>query len=144
MFRVVTDEDQLKSISEDTTFEEAKEIIFNLQKHLAYVKGIGMAAPQIGVKKKVAYIDYPKKITLINPKIVKYSKDQISSEESCLSVPNLVVKIARSKKIKMDYINYKGEQVVEEFEGDLAVVIQHEVDHLYGVLISDYKRGENI
>lgn len=111
--------------------------------------GIGLAAPQIGKNIRVAVIntaDGP--ICLVNPKIIKTSLTKEIGEEGCLSVPGVYGKVKRHKKVVCNYINEKKEAVAIEASGLFARVIQHELDHLDGVLFIDIvlpektKKGE--
>ena len=105
--------------------------------------GIGLAAIQIGIPKRIIVIDLKienKKNPLyfVNP-IIK-NKDNLKStyEEGCLSVPNQFAQIDRPKKCDVDYLDYDGEKKILKAEGLLATCIQHEMDHLEGILFIDY------
>jgi len=101
-------------------------------------KGIGLAAPQIGVSLRMAVIDIGKgPIKFINPKILKKEGSEIF-EEGCLSVPGAAVNVKRAKKILIKYIDEEGVPKNLEAEGLFARAIQHEIDHLNGRLIIDY------
>jgi len=102
--------------------------------------GIGLAAVQIGILKRIIVVDVSKKdeekkpIFLINPKIIFKSKETSLFEEGCLSLPGYFAEIERPAKCKVEYIDYNGKQTELEAEGLLSTCIQHEVDHLNGVL----------
>ena len=106
--------------------------------------GIGLAAIQIGVPKRIIVMDISKDENkkepryFVNP-VIKY-KDIIKStyEEGCLSVPNQFAEIDRPKKCDVEYLNYYGEKKILKAEGLLATCIQHEMDHLEGILFIDY------
>ena len=105
--------------------------------------GIGLAAIQIGIPKRIIVIDLKienKKNPLyfVNP-IIK-NKDNLKStyEEGCLSVPNQFAEIDRPKKCDVEYLDYNGEKKILKAEGLLATCIQHEMDHLEGILFIDY------
>jgi len=106
--------------------------------------GIGLAAIQIGVPKQVIVMDLagpdePKQPRyFVNPQILDASDETQPYEEGCLSVPDIYDEVERPSKVKLKYLNYQGEEVVEEAEGLFAVCIQHEMDHLKGVLFIDY------
>ncbi|WP_304166063.1 peptide deformylase [Phenylobacterium aquaticum] len=106
--------------------------------------GIGLAAIQIGVAKQVIVMDLagpdePKQPRyFVNPQILTTSDDTLPYEEGCLSVPDIYDEVERPSKVTLKYLNYQGEEVVEEAEGLYAVCIQHEMDHLKGVLFIDY------
>ena len=106
--------------------------------------GIGLAAIQIGIPKRIIVLDISKDkekknpMYFVNPKI--YSKDSENStyEEGCLSVPNYFAEVDRPKKCKVEYLDYNGKKQVLETDGLLATCIQHEMDHLEGILFIDY------
>ncbi len=101
-------------------------------------KGIGLAAPQIGISEQILVADIGEgPVVLINPQIIKKSGSD-KMEEGCLSIPGIVVKITRPNKIVVRYINEYNEPVQREFGELFARVIQHEMDHLKGKLIIDY------
>lgn len=99
-------------------------------------KGIGLAAPQIGRSLQLCVIECEKKnLVLINPKITSLSQEKILFEEGCLSLPGQFYQIIRSEKLVVEYINERGLPKKIRATGLLAVVIQHEIDHLNGILI---------
>ena len=105
--------------------------------------GIGLAAIQIGVPKNVVVIDLnkdKKKIPMffVNPKITSKSKSLTKYEEGCLSIPNLFAEIERPSECKIQYLDYFGKEKTLKANGLLATCIQHEVDHLKGILFIDY------
>tara|TARA_B100000212_G_scaffold63570_1_gene43549 strand:- start:126 stop:647 length:522 start_codon:yes stop_codon:yes gene_type:complete len=105
--------------------------------------GIGLAAIQIGVPKNVVVIDLnkdKKKIPMffVNPKITSKSKSVTKYEEGCLSIPNLFAEIERPSECEIQYLDYFGKEKTLKANGLLATCIQHEVDHLKGILFIDY------
>ena len=105
--------------------------------------GIGLAAIQIGVPKNVVVIDLnkdKKKIPMffVNPKITRKSKSLTKYEEGCLSIPNLFAEIERPSECEIQYLDYFGKEKTLTANGLLATCIQHEVDHLKGILFIDY------
>jgi len=106
--------------------------------------GIGLAAIQVGVPKKIIVLDLarefePKKpMYFINPEIVSTSKINASYEEGCLSVPGQFAEIERPDKCHIKYLDYNGEKKELKADGLLATCIQHEMDHLKGILFIDY------
>ena len=105
--------------------------------------GIGLAAIQIGVPKNVVVIDLnkdKKKIPMffVNPKIMSKSKSLTKYEEGCLSIPNLFAEIERPSECEIQYLDYFGKEKTLKANGLLATCIQHEVDHLKGILFIDY------
>ena len=104
--------------------------------------GIGLAAPQIGIGKRVILVTLTgnqegEVLPLINPEITFFSKQKSVEYEGCLSIPNKVGLIERSEKIRVSAQNRKGEKIKLKAAGLLAREIQHEVDHLDGILFVD-------
>ncbi|PKL16887.1 MAG: peptide deformylase [Spirochaetae bacterium HGW-Spirochaetae-5] len=104
-------------------------------------RGIGLAAPQIDVGKRVIVIDTGEevngKLALINPEIIEVSDNLEPYEEGCLSVPRLLADVVRPAEILVKGISVKGSEVTLEASGLMARVLQHEVDHLDGILFID-------
>ncbi len=100
--------------------------------------GVGLAAPQVNQLMRVFAInlaDQPH--IMINPKIIKKSFSKDILEEGCLSIPNLFGPVKRHKKIKLSYYNRQGQFIQHNFKNFIARVIQHECDHLNGILFID-------
>ena len=107
--------------------------------------GVGLAANQIGVLKKIITINYVDKDTnkqndysLYNPKIIFYSKEKIIMEEGCLSLPEQYAEIERPKNVIVEYLDDKNNLIKKEVGGIEARILQHEIDHLDGKLFVDY------
>ena len=106
--------------------------------------GIGLAAIQIGVPKRIIVMDISwskgekKPMYFVNPVIKEKDKEKSIYEEGCLSVPNQFAEIERPKKCELEYLNYEGKRKLLKTEGLLATCIQHEMDHLEGILFIDY------
>ena len=131
----------LKQKAEEVTPNEAYDIAVELIKAmLHYQKGVqGLAAPQIGIPKRaISYFDELKipKI-MINPKIIRH-KDTARGFESCASVPGFSKNILRANRVMIAYRDLDNKLQQAEFHGLLSRVIQHEIDHLDGILITDY------
>lgn len=110
--------------------------------------GIGLAACQVGMLKSmitydVMYVDekHPKKqpVVMINPKIIDKSKTMVVVEEGCLSFPNVFENVKRHEKITVEYTDLDGKRKVKHVKGMESVVIQHETDHLEGIVFLDRK-----
>ena len=103
-------------------------------------KGIGLAAPQIGKSIRLCIINLEHlgldPFALINPKILKFSWKKVNMEEGCLSIPGIYGMVRRPAKITVTALNTDGEVVNFEADGILARVIQHELDHLDGILFT--------
>lgn len=125
-----------------------KQLVDDMVETMRKAPGVGLAAPQIGVNKQIIVIEYnpdaehdqrikiPLTI-LINPKIVHYSQQKETQNEGCLSIPKVEVPVTRSKKIKLIAQTLEGEKVKINTSGFFARILQHEVDHINGVLITD-------
>lgn len=134
----------LRNQVSDITFPIKKPIHRLIQDMLDTVKkadGIGLAAPQIGKSLNLAIIYLEDQgipaFPLFNPKIKDYGKVQVEIEEGCLSMPGVFGMVKRPKKIKLEAQDYEGNIVTIEDDGWLARVMQHEFDHLQGILIAD-------
>jgi peptide deformylase len=105
--------------------------------------GIGLAAPQVGVPLRLAVVDLqpeekPTPITLINPEIVAVSEEQATREEGCLSLPGQYADVTRPARVRVRYQDEAGAKREIEADGLLAACLQHEIDHLDGVLFVDH------
>lgn len=131
-------------------FEEAKTIINEMKEVInnPETSGLGLAAPQIGYNKKIVIvreaIDSPitpvmdkKLIVLINPSIKKLGKKKAVYREGCLSVPDVTAAVERCKEVKVIYTDEDGNLITRNFKGTDAVVVQHELEHLDGILMID-------
>ena len=106
--------------------------------------GIGLAAIQIGVPKRIIVMDISRDenkkepMYFVNPVIKKKNLEKSTYEEGCLSVPNQFAEIDRPSKCEIEYLDYDGKEQLLKAEGLLATCIQHEIDHLEGILFIDY------
>jgi peptide deformylase len=120
---------------------EIKTLIQDLKETMVIENGIGIAAPQIGVHKQIILVTAGETAqALINPKIVKRSFRKIITEEGCLSVPGVFGLVKRNRLVKVEAFDENGEEITVSAEGLSSVVIQHEIDHLNGVLFIDKVR----
>ena len=117
---------------------EIKKLAQKMTKLMIDRQGAGLAANQVGgLKRIITYIDNDKAKILINPEIIRKSTAIIESEEGCLSFPNLYGLVVRSAKIQVKAKNQFGKNLNFKAENILAVIIQHEIDHLDGILFID-------
>jgi len=132
------------SVPVDGVDDELRALMDDMLETMYAAPGIGLAAVQIGVPKRVIVMDLakseddPQPRYFVNPEIVWASEETAPYEEGCLSVPEIFDEVERPAKVRIKYLNYKGEAVEEEAEGLYAVCIQHEMDHLNGVLFIDH------
>ncbi|MBP7650181.1 MAG: peptide deformylase [Phenylobacterium sp.] len=124
--------------------DELRALMDDMLETMYAAPGIGLAAIQVGVPKQVIVMDLaapdtePQPRYFVNPEILWASDDTAPYEEGCLSVPEIYDEVERPARVKLKYLNYQGEEVIEDAEGLFAVCIQHEMDHLKGVLFIDY------
>lgn len=112
-------------------------LLENMADTMYAAKGVGLAAPQIGVSKRVIVVDIGEGLVeLINPEILEVSGNVVDSE-GCLSVPGMLGEVARADKVVVKGLNRKGEEVILRAKGFMARAIQHEIDHLEGILFVD-------
>ena len=133
-----------KSKKVDLVDDSIRSLMDDMLETMYAAPGIGLAAIQIGVPKRVIVIDLAREdekknpLYFVNPEIITNSKTDASYEEGCLSVPGQFAEISRPDKCKVKFLNYKGEEKIFEADGLLATCIQHEMDHLEGILFIDY------
>lgn len=120
--------------------EDLRDTLIHLQKKKRI--GRALAAPQIGYLRKVVYFNLPKRsFAMVNPKIAWMSKRQFEVWDSCFSFDvSFFVKIKRHKRIRVEYMTEEGNPLIEEFRDDISELVQHEIDHLHGILAVDHLR----
>ena len=124
--------------------KEEKKLMDDMLETMYAANGIGLAAVQIGVPKRIIVMDISKDenkkepMYFVNPVIKNKDTKKSTYEEGCLSVPNQFAEIDRPSKCEIEYLNYDGEKKILKAEGLLAICIQHEMDHLEGILFIDY------
>ena len=133
-----------KSIKVEEVNEDIRSLMNNMLETMYNAPGIGLAAIQIGVPKRVIVLDISREdeekspLFFVNPEILQNSENKAIYEEGCLSVPGQFAEIHRPDKCKIKFLDYYGEEKILEAEGLLATCIQHEMDHLEGILFIDY------
>lgn len=100
-------------------------------------QGIGLAAPQIGVLKRIIVSSVNDEAIFVNPRVIEESQEQSVFREGCLSIPGKRVLVQRPMKVLVEYQDLSGEKHAELVEGMKARVVQHEIDHLNGILMID-------
>jgi peptide deformylase len=136
----------LRQVSKPVDFvgENERQLMDDMLETMYAANGIGLAAIQIGIPKRIIVMDISKDENKKEPRYfvnpIIRNKDTLKStyEEGCLSVPNQFAEIDRPKKCDVEYIDYNGEKKLLRAEGLLATCIQHEMDHLEGILFIDY------
>lgn len=131
------------------------DIIDDLKSTLEYGTGLGIAAPQIGVNKRIIVVGAQKEnikyndaeeipiTAMINPTWKKLSEDTDVQYEGCMSVPSIRGKVERHKDIELIYYDEKGEKIVKQIHGFFARLVQHECDHLDGIIFLEKVQGPN-
>jgi len=122
-------------VKEITT--DMKRLIFDMFQTMRVKDGVGLAAPQIGKSLRIIVVNAGYDICIINPKIIKTSKEKEVQIEGCLSLPEIYVPVERYKEIEVEGLNEKGEKIKLKAKDLFARIIQHETDHLDGILIVD-------
>ncbi len=124
----------------DPTSSDIRSLLQNLKDSCVAAQGVGLAAPQIGSPHRVCVINYPKAVPygLINPEVLWASRGTSTLEEKCLSIPGVSVRVPRPKKVRVKALDETGAPVEIPASDFLAKVLQHEIDHLEGIIITDY------
>ena len=124
--------------------EEVKKILNDMAETMYNAPGIGLAGNQVGVLKRLVVMDCstdeedPNLIKMINPEIVNSSDEKEELEEGCLSIPDHKSIVKRPANVKVKYLNIDGIEKILDAEGLLAACVQHEIDHLNGILFVDH------
>ena len=143
---LIAPDPRLKAVSTpvETVDGEIRKLAQDMADSMYAAEGIGLAAVQIGVAKRIIVMDLDQKDgkkdwrVFINPKITWASEEMATFEEGCLSVPEIWDDVERPARIKAEYLDLDGKKVEIEADGMLATCLQHEMDHLEGVLFIDH------
>lgn len=143
---LIAPDPRLKAVSTpvETVDAEIRKLVEDMADSMYAAEGIGLAAVQIGVAKRIIVMDLDQKDgkkdwrVFINPKITWASEEMATFEEGCLSVPEIWDDVERPARIKAEYLDLDGKKVEIEADGMLATCLQHEMDHLEGVLFIDH------
>tara|TARA_B110000967_G_scaffold84509_1_gene87031 strand:+ start:116 stop:637 length:522 start_codon:yes stop_codon:yes gene_type:complete len=144
--KILTEPDpflRTKSTDVDKVDDETRKLMDDMLDTMYAAPGIGLAAIQIGIPKRIIVIDISKEeekkpLYFINPKIILKSNNNSTYEEGCLSVPGQFAEIDRPDKCHIEFLDYNGKKQELKTVGILATCIQHEIDHLEGILFIDY------
>lgn len=118
--------------------DSVRSLIDDMAKTMHEYRGVGLSAPQVGVNKRVVVIDAGRElIALVNPRILSKEGREVAPE-GCLSIPDVQVDVERAAKIIVEGLDREGKHVKLTLDGLVARAMQHEVDHLNGILIIDY------
>lgn len=140
IYKVINDQDELlrrKAHSVNNLTPNILKLLDNMKDTMYYYQGVGLAAPQIGVSKRVIVVDVGEgPIEVVNPVIVE-SEGLDEDTEGCLSVPGIAGEVPRYTVVTVTGLDRQGQEVRQRAEGFLARVFQHEIDHLEGILFTD-------
>ena len=139
---------RLKLVSEPLSEvgDEMRRLMDDMLETMYAAPGIGLAAVQIGEPKRIIVMDLAKEkdnephspLFFVNPKLLWASPDLVTCEEGCLSVPDLYEEVERPSRVRVSFLDYFGKAQEIDADGMLAVCLQHEMDHLEGVLFIDH------
>ena len=143
---LILPDERLRAIAEPIAQvdNEVKQLAKDMLDTMYDAPGIGLAAPQIGELRRIVVMDLAKEgeepdpIVMVNPEILKYSDETVVTEEGCLSIPELYYDVERPAEVTVRYTDLEGKVIEREANDRLAICIQHELDHLDGVLYIDY------
>jgi len=143
---VIIPDSKLRLISEPIKeiTDEVRRLADDMLETMYDAPGVGLAAIQIGTPLRMVTMDVSKSederqpLVLINPEIIWASEEKRVYEEGCLSIPEYYEEVERPDRVRFRYLNLKGETVEQDADGLLATCVQHEIDHLNGVLFIDY------
>ncbi len=123
---------------------ELERIVAAMYQRMFDSEGLGLAAPQVGLRQRILVIneasnsDEPENnVTLINPRIVSRDGEKTTWEEGCLSFPEIYAEVVRPDRCTVEAVDVRGEPLHREFSGFLSRIVQHEYDHLEGILLVD-------
>ncbi len=135
---------KVKSKPIDKVDDDTRTLMDDMLDTMHSARGIGLAAPQIGIHKRIIVVDTareeeePNPLRMANPEIIEVSEDDQAHEEGCLSLPEQFSEVVRPNSIRVRYLDEENEIREMDAEGILAVCIQHEIDHLDGILFVDH------
>mgnify|MGYP001422860029 FL=1 len=145
--KIITEPDTIlrkKSVTLEKVDDELRELMNDMLETMYAAPGIGLAGVQVGILKRLIVIDVSRDkekkspLFLINPEIISKSSNTSVYEEGCLSLPGYFAEIERPAECQIKYVDYHGKKKEMKAGGLLATCIQHEVDHLNGILFIDY------
>ena len=143
---LVLPDQRLRAVADpvDKVDDGVKKLARDMLDTMYAAPGIGLAATQLGEMQRVVVMDLakddekPDPIVMINPEILKFSDETTTTEEGCLSIPDLYYEVERPAEVTVRYTDLDGNTVTKDATEKLAICVQHELDHLDGVLYIDY------
>ncbi|MDO4542044.1 MAG: peptide deformylase [Bacillota bacterium] len=126
-----------KSKAVNNVDDVIRQLLDDMAETMYYYEGVGLAAPQVGISKRVIVVDVGEGLwELVNPVILS-SKGKQLDEEGCLSIPGYYAPVERYKSVKVKALNRYGDEIVIDAKDFAARALQHEIDHLEGILFTD-------
>ena len=143
---IILPDTKLRLVSKpiEAVTEEVRRLADDMLETMYDAPGVGLAAIQVGVAVRMVTMDVsksetePQPLVLINPEVLDSSDETSVYEEGCLSIPEYYEEVERPARVRFRYTNLQGETIVQEADGLMATCVQHEIDHLNGVLFIDY------
>ncbi|MCH8810017.1 MAG: peptide deformylase [Proteobacteria bacterium] len=143
---IIAPDPRLKQISApvERVDDATRQLMDDMLETMYQAPGVGLAAPQVGVLRRIIVLDAAKKdeerqpYAMVNPELVRVSDQDMRSEEGCLSLPEHYADVVRPAAIRVRYLDREGEVREHDADGLLATCIQHEMDHLDGILFVDH------
>jgi peptide deformylase len=128
----------------ETVDDRVRQLMDDMLETMYDAPGVGLAAPQVGILERVVVIDVantgetPQPHKLVNPEVIWHGEELVDYEEGCLSLPDIFAEVTRPNQVRVRYRDETDAERTLDAEGMLATVIQHEIDHLNGVLFVDH------
>lgn len=143
---LIAPEPTLKTVAKpvETVDDRVRQLLADMLETMYDAPGIGLAGPQVNVLERVVVLDAAEKgatpapYKLVNPEIIWHGEETATHEEGCLSLPDIFADITRPAHVRVRYLDENGEEQIMDADGMLATVVQHEIDHLNGVLFVDH------
>jgi peptide deformylase len=140
---------RLKTVASriDAADDDIRRLMDDMLETMYAAPGVGLAAPQVGISKRVIVVDVartgdaPEPMQMANPEIIEASSERSTVEEGCLSLPEHFAEVKRPERVRVRYLDRENEIREQEMDGFLATCVQHEIDHLDGVLFVDHISG---
>ena len=140
---------RLKTVASrvDAVDDDIRRLMDDMLETMYAAPGVGLAAPQVGISKRVIVVDVartgdaPEPMQMANPEIIEASSERSTVEEGCLSLPEHFAEVKRPERVRIRYLDRENEIRERDMDGFLATCIQHEIDHLDGILFVDHISG---
>ena len=140
---------RLKTVASrvDAVDDDIRRLMDDMLETVYAAPGVGLAAPQVGISKRVIVVDVartgdaPEPMQMANPEIIEASSERSTVEEGCLSLPEHFAEVKRPERVRIRYLDRENEIRERDMDGFLATCIQHEMDHLDGILFVDHISG---